>query len=373
MNVQSIIGKKGFAMFFVVTLILFAFSGSSHANEVLSEGSASLLKISDPVDAKEKAIESAKSEALLKTVSLFVNKEILLNNREYILGLFKTKRDDVIKDVRIVSEEHTDDGYVKIKINAKVLDDMVRKVLISNLYDDRVIVLTSEKNLGKELKRHILEHELIAKIKGKGYSIVDYRTIKDNKVNSLVSSVKKGDTESVKKIGLYFLTDTVVVGFVESRFREQTKDIYSARANGQVKVHQIGKKKEISSVTRHEEKGFGDSKESAGIDSIKKVSEKLTEDTMKHIKPKPINKVKITIKELNSHASYVKAREILKNIPYVNELKGETIKFNLQESAFYIETTKGIDHIVKKIEEMGHFVIKKIGVSEIVLEARRLV
>jgi hypothetical protein len=348
------------------------FSSPSILDLIMGGGSASILKNEGIEEAKEKALKMAKDEAILKVMGLHVNGEILAKEKDNLLKLFVPDQENIIKEYKVISEDSGGDGFYRVKISAKVRDDLVKSLLMKNLYDDRVIVITSEKNLGKSMVKHVLEHELIKRIKEKGYQIVDYRTIKNDTVRNLVSSIRQGNTESVKKMGTYYLTDFVVVGFVESKFSQQTKEIYSANSTGQVKVHQIGNKKEIASLTKHNVKGFGSNEEKAGLDAIKKLSLEIAEESIKSLPKNSLRRIKLSIREIGNDASFRKARHHVSNIPYVKEIRDGLMDFHIEEASLYIKTTKGIDYIAKRITELNLFVIKKVGPSEITLEARKI-
>lgn len=341
-------------------------------DSIMGSGSASILRNEDIEEAKEKALKMAKDEAILKVVGLHVSSEILSKERENLIRLFSPEYDNIIKEYKIISEDSGGDGFYRVKISAKVRDDLVKSLLMKILYDDRVIVVTSEKNMGKSLKRHILEHELIRRIKEKGYLIVDYRTIKNDTVSDLVSSIRQGNTESVKKMGVYYLTDIVIVGFAESKFSQQTKEIYSAYATGQVKIHQIGNKKEIGSLTKHKVKGFGSDEEKAGLDAIKKLSLEVADESIKSLPKSQIKRIKLSIKEIGNYASLSRAKHLMSKIPYLKEIKDDVKDFEIEEATLYIKTTKGVDYIAKKLSELNLFVVKKVGSSEITLEARKI-
>ena len=347
-------------------------SPPSILDSIMGSGSASILRNEDIEEAKEKALKMAKDEAILKVVGLHVNSEILSKEKENLLRLFGPEQENIIKEYKIISEDLGGDGFYRVKISAKIRDDLVKSFLMKNLYDDRVIVVTSEKNMGKSLKRHILEHELIRRIKEKGYLIVDYRTIKNDTVSDLVFSIRQGNTESVKKIGIYYLTDIVVVGFVESKFSQQTKEIYSANTTGQVKIHQVGGKKEISSLTKHNVKGFGSNEGKAGLDAIKKFSVEMAEESIKSLPKNHLKKIKLSIKEIGSYSSFRKTKHFLSNIPYVREIKDGHKDFEIEEATLYVRTTKGIDYIAKKLSELNLFVVRNVGQSQITLEARKI-
>lgn len=345
---------------------------SADSGTFSGEGNASTLLSDDVEEAKGKALEAAKNEAVLKVAGLHVNPEMLAKDKKNLVKAFKPRLDEVITEYKIISETREDNGFLRIKISAKINEDMVKDIIMKNLNDDRVVVITSEKNTGTPLKRHILEHEIIKTVKDKGYQIVDYRTERDNTIHKLVSSIRQGDTAAVKRLGIYYLTDIVVVGFVETEFSEQTKDIYSARATGQVKIHRIGNKTEILSLTKHNEKGFGSDKERAGIDAIKKISAKMSSDVMKNLPSKSIKKITLKIKEISSHASLEKTKRMLADIPYVKEVREGISNFDIEETTLYVETTRGIDYISKKLAEMKVFVVKKVNGSEILAEARKI-
>ncbi len=340
--------------------------------DMLSGGSASILENIDVEEAKEKAIEKAKTEAVLKVIGLYVNSETLSKEKANLIKGFRLKQDEIISEYRIVSEEKGGDGFYRVKISSKIREDAVKALLMQHLRDDRVIVVTSEKNLGNPLKRHVLEHELIGRLKGKGYTIVDYRTVKNKTVNNLVSLIRQGNTEAVKKIGIYYMTDYVVAGFVETEFSQQTKEIYSANATGQVKIHQIGNKKEIVSLTKHNMKGFGSNADKAGIDAVKKISVRMSVSSMKDMPGKSVKKITLKIKEIGNYASFRKAKQMIADIPYVKEVKDGMRDFDIEETTLYIKTTRGTDYIAGKISELGKFVIKEVGASDITVEARKI-
>lgn len=341
-------------------------------DSIMGSGSASILRNEDIEEAKEKAVKMAKDEALLRVVGLHVSAEILAKEKDSILKYLSPEQDNIIKESKIVSENQGEDGFYRVKISATIRENMVKNLLTKNLYDDRVIVITSEKNQENFLKRHILEHELIKRIKEKGYLIVDYRTVKNDRVRDLVSAIREGNTESVKKMGIYYLTDIVVVGFVESKFSQQTKEIHSANATGQVKIHEIGNKKEIASLTKHNVKGFGSNEEKAGLDAIKKLSLELAEGSIKSLPKNSFKRIKLSIKELGNYASFRKAKRQVSSIPNVKEVTDGLKNFDIEEATLYIKTTKGIDYIAKRIAELNLFVVKRVGQSEITLEARKI-
>jgi hypothetical protein len=164
------------------------------------------------IDARKRALDAARDEALMKAAEGVVDGAVLSREKPRLLRAFKPQRENLIEEMKILAEEERTERTFHVRITAKIAMMRLDDVLMKNLRDDRVIVVTSEKNMKRPLKRHILEHDLIAGIRKKGYGIVDYRTIKNKTVASLVSAVRQGNTEAVRKLGLYYLTDLVVAG-----------------------------------------------------------------------------------------------------------------------------------------------------------------
>lgn len=347
-------------------------SGSRLTDLIFAEGSISFLRTEDLDEAKTKALEAAKNEAVLKVAGLFVSHEILMKEKENLTKIFRGNLDEVIREYKIITEDKGEDGFYRITLAARVSEDAVKALLMRNLYNDRLLVITSEKNMARSLKRHVLEHKLISQARGKGYGIVDYRTVRDKRALELVSLIRQGNTEAVKKIALYYLTDIVIAGFVASEFSQQSNDIFSATATGQVKIHQLGAKKELLSLTKYHEKGFGNDKEKAGIAAIEKVSGKMAEEAAKGLSIKVLSRITLTIKEIGDYASVQKTKKLLSEIPYVKEIKEGKSDFSLEETTLYLKTTQGVEYIAGRITELQKFVVKKIHKRDISLEAKRI-
>jgi hypothetical protein len=324
------------------------------------------------IDARKRALDAARDEALMKAAEGVVDGAVLSREKPRLLRAFKPQRENLIEEMKILAEEERPERTFHVRITAKIAMMRLDDVLMKNLRDDRVIVVTSEKNMKRPLKRHILEHDLIAGIRKKGYGIVDYRTIKNKTVASLVSAVRQGNTEAVRKLGLYYLTDLVVAGFVETKFGEKTQEIYSSRCTGQVKIHRVGSRRELASLTRHGVKGFGGDEEKAGIDAIKKISGEMADEAIKGLPGKSFREVKLSLDQIDHQAAYQKAKAFLTSLPAVNGIKEGTLDFKNEKATLYIKTTKGLDELLEQIAGLKKFVVTKAEGGRIWLEARKM-
>jgi hypothetical protein len=274
---------------------------ASQGREITGEARVAIALDADVEEIKTNAIEKAKDDVLIKAAGFFVNQNTLIKDKEYVLRVLKPKADEIIEEIKLVSEQKSDDGFYKVKIMAKVKKEVVENLLVKNLFDDRAIVVTLEKSSKKILKEYILESELTKKVKSKGYTIVDYRSIKNDTTTKLISAVQQSNREAIKKIGLYYLADIVVSGAIEASFSEKVQEIYSAHAKGHVKIYSIGQQKELISVIRNDMKGFGANEDKACTNAVEKGSNLLVDEAMKGLPQKQAKNVKVIIREVGDY------------------------------------------------------------------------
>jgi len=101
-------------------------SGANPLSDLISgNGSASILESDDFDEAKGKAIAMAKNEAVMKVVGMYVNAEILTKEKENLLKVLKPKQDEIVEKYEIISEERGEDGFYRVKINAKIKEEVI--------------------------------------------------------------------------------------------------------------------------------------------------------------------------------------------------------------------------------------------------------
>ena len=140
----------------------------------------------------------------------------------------------------------------------------------------RAIVITAEKNLGKSITTYILKEQLKEQIRKKGYEIVIY----DQKGKHILNAPQYSK-EAIRQLGRQYSADIVIIGNIESSFSEKMMEIYSAKANGNVVIYKISENIELNSSAKSDVKGFGSDEEKAGIDSLKKISIQLADESTK--------------------------------------------------------------------------------------------
>jgi len=317
-------------------------------------------------------LDVAKDDAVLKTTGSYVKPAIIQQEKTYLLNVLKPHYDELILDLNILSQMKRDDNTLLFKMKVKVNKALLESLIMKNLHSDQVILLTLEKNQEKMLKCNMLENDLIRKIKDRGYRIVDFKTKGNGDNKKLVVSAWQGNKESIHKLGRYYLTDLVVVGYVEAKYSEQIQDIYSSHATAQVKIHRVSSGKEIASLVLNDVKGFGSDQEKSGMDAIKKISQMISEDMMKKLPNKPIRQVKFHIREIDNEAAYQKAKAILGSIHGVKTIKDGSRDYKNDEIIFNVHTNINTSDLVKQVAEMKRFVITKITDSNVWLESRKM-
>ena len=130
-------------------------------NAVVGDGYASVLMSDDKEQARKTAIENARVEAALKVAGLYLDDAIAVRERERLSALFKKDIDAIAGNYTLVSEEQDEDGTYSVRINATVSESIIKDTMMKNLYDDRVLVVTSERNSDKQLGRALLEQAIM--------------------------------------------------------------------------------------------------------------------------------------------------------------------------------------------------------------------
>lgn len=267
--------------FFLLALLALAptqaIAAGSLADSIIvrAEGRATLAEGGDIDAAKAQALAAAKADAALKVAAQYVSRDVLVAQKRYLLKIFQPQADVIVEETKIITQRQ-EKGFCHVEIEAKANKVNIKNLLLKNLIKKQAIVITSEKNLGKPSKSRILAQELSQKIKKNGYRIVNCRT-----ADKTVSAAGSGNNAAMRKAGLYCLTDIVIVASAETAFSEQTMEIYSAHAKGQIKIIKTGEDKELAAVMKTEVKGFGSGKEKAGIDALKKIAVELSNVAVK--------------------------------------------------------------------------------------------
>lgn len=88
---------------------------------------------------------------------------------------------------------------------------------------------------------------------------------------------------------------------------------------------------------------------------------------------KSSQKIKVTIREIGNYVSFRKAKGMIEGIPYVHEVRDYLQEFDIEETTLYVETSKGIDYLARKLSELKVFVVKQVNQTEILVEARKII
>ncbi|MEI6154650.1 MAG: hypothetical protein WCQ90_11240 [Deltaproteobacteria bacterium] len=339
---------------------------------IVAEGKAGIPEGKDTEEARGAAIANAREKAILKAAGLYVHPDLVSKEKVYLLKVFKAKEGDIFGETKTLSENRDDGGALNVRMEFKINKGIVEEAISQNLFDDRIIVITEEKSNKKPTKKRILEQEIISKVKLKGYTVVGYRTMKNDTLTRLIASSGRGGAAAVKSLGMYLLANTIIMGSVEASFSEKTQEIYSAHAKGHARVYNIGSNKVNTITSGQNIKGFGSGEDKACLDALQKASTSLTEGTMKILSKKEVKSFTLIIRETGGYSSIGKIKGLLSAIPYLREIKAVKMDIISEKMVMRVKAGKDVDYLIREIAGLNSFVIENVKGSTIYLEARKL-
>jgi hypothetical protein len=338
---------------------------------IVAEGKAGIPEGKDTEEVREAAITNAREKAILKAAGLYVHPDLVSKEKVYLLKVLKVREGDIFNETKTLSENRDDSGILNVRMEFKINKGIVEEAISQNLFDDRIIVITEEKSNKKPTKKRILEQAIISKVKLKGYTVVGYRTMKNDTLTRLIAS-SGGGAAAVKSLGMYLLANTIIMGSVEASFSEKTQEIYSAHAKGYARVYNVGSNKSNTITSGQNIKGFGSSEAKACLDALQKASTSLTEGVMKILSKKEVKNFTLIIRETGGYSSIGKIKGLFSTIPYLKEIKAVKMDLTSEKMVMRVKTGKDVDYLIREIAGLNSFVIENVKGSTIYLEARKL-
>jgi hypothetical protein len=249
--------------------------------EIVIEGNARLEDGEDLSLVKQRALENAEGQALLDGVRPWVHPVVFSRETDYLLKALLPKKNEVLGPIELISEGWTETGIYMVTIRTGVRRDRLEDMLAGSLPPRGIVVMTLDRSEGKPLKRHILQGEVTALLKRKGYEVVDPRLF-DVSSRRLFSLLRAGDREAPKFLGLYFLAATIVEGSLDAAYSQETSGIFSSWAQGSLRIYKRGGKEPVS-VTVKGIKGFGGDRNRSVINALEKSAAVLSVKATKSI------------------------------------------------------------------------------------------
>lgn len=249
--------------------------------EVFSTGKTRLTAGETMEAARAKAVADAEREALLGAAGQLVHPIVFSREKQNLLKVLKSKKETLFLEPGLIIEERVEGDMLLVRMNARISRDRMETALMKGIAARRIIAAVSGGVDGKPAKGHVLGGALSAAAGRAGYRVTHLSEVADRKTTGLVKALRSGDREAGNALGLYLLAATMIEGRVSAAFGEVTREIYSSRAEGSLRVMRLGAEPAFFSVK--DVKGFGSNERKAGADAMQKASVILASKTVKSL------------------------------------------------------------------------------------------
>jgi hypothetical protein len=249
--------------------------------DVFSIGKTRLKAGERMEDARAKAVADAEREALLEGAKQLIHPTVFFREREHLLKALFAKKDSLFLEPGLIIEEWTEADTHMVRMSVRISRERMENVLMKYVASRRIIATVSGDLDGKPAKGHVLGSALSAAARRTGYRVIYLGEVADKKTLALARAFRTGDREAGKALGLYVLAAAMIEGRVSTTYSEVTREIYSSRAEGNLRVTKIGG--EPAHFAVKDVKGFGSNERKAGVDAMEKASVILSSKSVKSL------------------------------------------------------------------------------------------
>jgi hypothetical protein len=250
-----------------------------HANEI------SVTATGIAINPKE-ALLAAKRSAVEKGIGTIISAETEVKNFMVKKDIIISKTIGSVKEVNVIKEDNTPDGLVKLKIQAIVSSESIKKdlhalgILMESMDKPRIMVVVSE--FVENKRTHICEKSLIERFKNKKFNMVDPATIVSimEKDRAFITKVISGDKATAVQIGTNNGAEVIIIGNVTISCEKSLYDMYSGQADVSMQAILCSNGNIVSSRKSHAA-AVHISKKTAMVNAIKQATNKIIEDTQK--------------------------------------------------------------------------------------------
>jgi len=207
----------------VLLLFLVPFVYAQETRNVTAEGVASVG--SDPAAARDKAIEDALRRAVEQAVGSMVESETAVENYQLLSDRIYSRSSGFVKNYEVISE-NTEGNLMRVRITAVVNSGDLNNdlsaigLLHRRMKYPRVMVMIAEDNIMRtnyweqiySLSNSQSESIIIAKLKAKGFNVVDPAYLRKSVSANEAKSAWQGDYQAAGRIGKKLGAEVAIVG-----------------------------------------------------------------------------------------------------------------------------------------------------------------
>lgn len=167
--------------------------------------------------ARDAAIEDALRKAVEQAVGTFIQSETVVQNYTVVSDNILARSTGYVKKYDIMSESKDGNIYkvtVRAEISSEKLKDDLAAIglLMIRKHKPRVMVVIPEQHLTRKIPDPAGETEIIKKLLGKGFKVVDQSQVAKIRDNDQVKAAIEGDSSLAAKIGLQYGAEVMIVG-----------------------------------------------------------------------------------------------------------------------------------------------------------------
>lgn len=175
-------------------------------------------------------------------------------------------------------------AYVRASIPKKEIDEAQKRIkgiekeperVLAPKKDTKVIILVSEKNLGKDMEESIVANELSSRLFEAGYQVIADQDIGKTNVEKLSMAIQEERIFSLRS-EYSNLADLIVTGNCSTRANSKNQyGLIVTSADAYIKVISLKNGQIIAQENRVGLADFGTTEEEAGINALKKAGEAI--------------------------------------------------------------------------------------------------
>lgn len=202
--------------------LLFIFS-TAHSDSVIAEGVANIGN--DPAAARDKAIEDALRRAVDQAVGAIVESETLTENYQLISDRIYSHSSGYVQTYNVISETR-EGNLLRVRVSADVKSADLQNdlagigMLQRRMKYPRVMVMIAEDNLvssstfyqAYSVSNSQSEAAVNAKLKAKGFNVVDPGSVRKSMSASEAKAAFGGDYDTAGRVGTKLGAEIVIVG-----------------------------------------------------------------------------------------------------------------------------------------------------------------
>ncbi len=319
----------------------------SSTQTVVVEGMAPMIQ-DDRVQARDEALADARIRAIEQVAGVRIEAKAVFSQELMLDSTLVSSSEGLILEEKILSEAMDDTGIYHLKLEAAVSTDHVKKRLKSLLRDDRIVLHISETNLDQAAGFSILANRLTQQLNQNGYLQIIHSEINADPALTRSSPDSFSITDA-EKLGIGHLADIVIAGHIQSRASAQFgENLFSAHAEGWVRVFAINENRLLTSPCLSNIKGFGANPEQAGRDALANITHQLCEQVLNHVAQRSFRQLEVVVYDIPDFDQFKKFKNMLSLMRWVQQV--ETSGFSQAKTRFNIQYAQQPEILASRLQ-----------------------